>query len=93
MNAQSLVDDQGTPIRWKFATVLAVAAFLITLAIAIANAGAKSERLEATAKRVEKLEAVVSKVDRLESWKEDVSRRLGDIEAGNKEILREVRRR
>jgi hypothetical protein len=95
-----LVDDQGTPIRWKAATIISSTALALTLVISIAKAGAKAEKLDNLGAKVEKLEALAPKVERLDAWRESVDRRLSEIEASGKEtrldvreILREVRRR
>jgi hypothetical protein len=95
-----LVDDHGTPIRWKVATLIACAGLVLVLVSAVSSAGAKSERLDTLAKEMEALKLLPVKMAGMEGWKEDVSRRLISIEesqkesrADQKEILREVRRR
>jgi hypothetical protein len=88
-----LADDRGTPIRWKAATVLSLAAFVITLALLLTSAGARAERLETVVRDVKDMKALPAKVDRLETWKEDVMRRLTSIDETQKEMLKELRRR
>lgn len=67
---QGLIDDEGTPVRWKAATVIATAALVVSVVIQIAKAGAKSERLDNLSAKAEKIE---TRVDRLEGQAAEVA--------------------
>lgn len=88
---QGLVDDQGAPVRWKVATMVAVAGLILTLVLTVAGAGARSERWESAARKVEKFEASATKVERLDAWKDGVDLRLKSIEEAQREIQKDQR--
>jgi hypothetical protein len=79
MNGQSgfatLADDQGTPVRWKVGTLLAVVALAISLVLQVARAGAKSEKLETLAQDVKELKAQAAAFIAYGVRQEDIIRR------------------
>lgn len=85
-----LADEQGLPIRIKAATLISVLAAVIAVGTLIANAGAKTERLNDLNRRTVILEALPPRVDRLEAQMIEVQRRLESIE---KKIDRLLERR
>ncbi len=77
----ALVDDRGTPVRWKVATVLSAAALIVSLVLQIAKAGAKSEKLDNLAAKVTSIESQLDIVARMDERQKETLRRLDQLDA------------